>query len=157
MSLIVFIPKADEAGRRLHQMIGQLMWQDSIEIFSHFKQLYDRLGRPSGNEDIGLFCASTPQDLDDLVNCVHLFDNLRLILILPDRENQTIAKGHLLRPRFMCYLDSDFSDLALVLKKMEQKTLSSSHSIKSENILPRGGVIPHPPSFAGEGRNRKIC
>ncbi|MCD6199973.1 MAG: hypothetical protein J7K15_15635, partial [Deltaproteobacteria bacterium] len=48
--------------------------------------------------------------------------DLRLILILPDREAGTIAKGHILRPRFLTYLDSDFTEVAAVLKKMLSNT-----------------------------------
>jgi hypothetical protein len=147
MSLIVYIPKSNDSGRRLQQMIGQLVWQDSIEIFYHLSRLDFRLREPSGNEDILLFCASTPQDLDALVSSSHLLNNLRLILILPDRETETAAKGHLLRPRFLSYLDSDFSDLALVLEKMERISSTYPHSIRSEFIIPRGGGNPHPPSF----------
>jgi hypothetical protein len=155
MSLIIYMPKANDSSRRLLQMIAQLEWQDSIEIFYHFGRLLSRLRHPSGDEDIALFCASTVKDLEALVANEPLLNNMRLILILPDREAQTISKGHLLRPRFMCYLDGDFSDLALVLKKMEKNTVASPHSIESEFVVPRGGAKPHPPSFPVEGRSRK--
>jgi len=43
---------------------------------------------------------------------------MRIILILPDEDNETITMGHTLFPRFSTYADSDFKDVAAVLKKM---------------------------------------
>jgi hypothetical protein len=154
MSLIVYIPNANDSGQRLQQMIGQLIWQDSIEIFYNFSRLDFRLRHPTGNEDIVLLCASTFKDLDELISNCYLLNNLRLILILPDRETETVARGHLLRPRFMSYPDNDFSDVALVLKKMEAFALAYPHSLQSEIQVPRGGDQPHPPSFFDEGKKR---
>ena len=43
---------------------------------------------------------------------------LRVILILPDADPQTIARGHNLRPRYLSNIQSDFQDVAAVLRKM---------------------------------------
>ena len=116
-------------------MVGHLIWQDSIEIFYSYKRLSLRLRNPSGNEDIALLLASTRDDLNEFVACGHLLSNLRLILILPDGKKETIAQGHLLRPRFISYGDSDFSDVALVLQKMNKTAFSSSSSSLKEVLL----------------------
>lgn len=121
MSLIVYIPQEDEPGQRLQKMIGHLFWEDTIEIFYTSKRLFFRLRHPVGNEDIALLLASTSGDLNNLVTNSHLLNNLRIIIILPDREEGTIAKGHLLRPRFISYADNNsFSELSQVLKKMRK-------------------------------------
>jgi hypothetical protein len=39
-------------------------------------------------------------------------------LILPDADPQTIARGHNLRPRYLSNIQSDFQDVAAVLRKM---------------------------------------
>lgn len=122
MGLIVYISKADESGKRLQRMVGQLIWQDTIEIIYAFKRLEIRLRDSIGNEDIALLLAATPEDLDELIANLQLLSPLRLILILPDSERNTIAKGHLLRPRFVAYQDGNFSDVALVLRNMLRRT-----------------------------------
>jgi hypothetical protein len=148
MGLLVYIPKKDEQGRQLQQMVGGLLWQDSIEIFYEFKYFDFRLRNLTGNEDIALLYASTAEDLDDLVANRNLFLNLRLVLILPDSDEGTIAKGHLLRPRFMSYQDNSFADLSAVLQKMRKKSSPSPHAIHSGVLLNRGGrPLPPPTSF----------
>jgi hypothetical protein len=118
MCLLVYIPKMDEQGKQLQRMVRNMVWQDSMEIFYEFNLFNTRLRYRTGHEDIALLYASTSKDLDDLVACRDLFSNLRLVIVLPDGEEVTIAKGHLLRPRFMSYLDSGFSDISAVLQKM---------------------------------------
>ena len=34
------------------------------------------------------------------------------------REEDTVSKGHLLRPRYLTYADGDFEDVAAVLEKI---------------------------------------
>lgn len=147
MCLLVYIPKKDEKGVQLQRMVGNLLWEDSIEIFYQFNVFKSRLQNLTGNEGIALLYASTSQDLDDLVVHRNLFHNLRLVLILPDNDEGTIAQGHLLRPRFMSYQDNGFSDLAAVLQKMLKTSLPSPHSIHDGVFLNRGGGSPPPPSF----------
>jgi hypothetical protein len=136
MGLIVYISKTNESGKRLQRMIGQLIWQDTIEIFYTFKRLEFRLRHSAGNEDIALLLAATPEDLNELVADQQVLNNLRIILILPDGEKGTIAKGHLLRPRFVAYQDGNFSDVASVLRKMSKARASDPHLTRSSDGLP---------------------
>jgi hypothetical protein len=127
MCLLVYIPQMDEQGKQLQRMVGNLVWQDSMEIFYELNYFNFRLRHRSGHEDIALLYASTLKDLDDLVACRDLFNNLRLVIVLPDGEEDTIAKGHLLRPRFMSYQDNAFSDISAVLQKMLKKAFPPPH------------------------------
>jgi len=47
-----------------------------------------------------------------------LLAETKIILLLPDRKRATVSKGHNLYPRFLTYMDGDFSDVAAVLQKM---------------------------------------
>lgn len=43
------------------------------------------------------------------------------ILVLPDAQEETVARGHQLRPRFIAYEDSDFSEVVAVLNRLGAK------------------------------------
>jgi hypothetical protein len=118
--MIVYISKADEAGRRLEQLIGHGTHHGKTEIVSTFKDLKDTLQRPSWFGETALLFAATSKDLTKLVAIRHLFDGLRIILILPNQKKETISLGHLLHPRFISIRDSDFSDVSLVIQRMEK-------------------------------------
>jgi hypothetical protein len=46
---------------------------------------------------------------------------MRIILVLPDRDDETVAMGHRLRPRMVSYNDGDYLDVAAVLIRMNEK------------------------------------
>lgn len=142
MSLMVYISEMDESGQRLQRVVGNLIWPDTIEIFHNFKRFSFRLGQPTGNETIALLLASIPEDLNTFITIRHLLSSLRIVLILPDDRKDTIARGHLLRPRFLSYRHSDFSDVALVLLKMQKMAFPNSRFSPSEVHVPRVGTTP---------------
>jgi hypothetical protein len=58
------------------------------------------------------------EDLENIVAIQNLLFDSRIVLILPDREEDTMALGYILRPRFVSYRDSSFKDVGAVLNKM---------------------------------------
>ena len=75
-----------------------------------------------------------------------LFDGIRKIIILPDGEQVTISLAHKLYPRFLSYIDSDFSDVAAVLKKMatsaNSKNNETAHKLRPfDPLQPMGNYL----------------
>jgi hypothetical protein len=140
MSLIVYIPQRYKPGRRLQKMVGHLNWQDTIEIFYTLKRFLSRLRQPNGDEDIAVIMASSTKELDELVVNKDLLSSCRLILILQDDKEKTIAKGHLLRPRFLSYRDQDFTALSSVLQKMKMTASPQPHIYSCGVLAQRDGV-----------------
>jgi hypothetical protein len=68
--------------------------------------------------DIVILHAADRTDLDEILSIRQLLDDLRTILILPDRDHDTIAQGLTLRPRYLSFTDGDFGDVSAVLAKM---------------------------------------
>ena len=68
-----------------------------------------------------ILLAVTQKDLDDILVIRKMLQNMRIILIAPDNKDATIAKGHLLRPRFMCHIMSDFTEISDVIKNIEKE------------------------------------
>jgi hypothetical protein len=140
MSLFIYLSKLDDASRRLQRIIGDLNCQDSIEIFYTFDGFECRVKTSFGNGDIALILASTRQDLDALICNRDLFNSLKVVLIVPDRKKETIFKGHLFRPRYLSFRDSDFSDVSQVLQKLLKTASKRPHISQSEVHAPMGGV-----------------
>lgn len=129
MSLLVYLSKLNGTAKRIRDMVDVLDWKGPVELFYSFKQFEVRLRVPTGEEDVGLLFFSTPESLNEVIHSRSLVSNLRLIVILPDRETETVAQGHLLRPRFLTYRDTDFSDVAMVLQKMGKKFQADKNGI----------------------------
>jgi hypothetical protein len=47
-----------------------------------------------------------------------LLRDVRIILILPNHEDETVVMGHRLEPRLLTYADGDFTDVSAVLGRI---------------------------------------
>jgi hypothetical protein len=63
-----------------------------------------------------------------VLNIKHLFRNTRVILVVPDLSEETIALAHRLRPRYLTYVDGNFPALQTVVDKMREKYAHASRT-----------------------------
>jgi hypothetical protein len=110
-------------------------------------RVWERLHRTIQSTDftVTILVASNYQELLGLVTLSALLADLRIILILPDRNKSTIAKAHTLRPRFLTCLDNGLNDVAIVLNKM----LENENPDKIHGGKVWGAVVARNPSTAG--------
>ncbi len=130
MRLILYAPPLNTAGQRLLQIVRSLGAEKRHEFYATIKKLDARLRRPMGSASVAVLCPANNDDLAALIAIRHLLRDLRVILVLPDGQAQTISDGHALRPRFVSYADGDFSDVAAVVVKMacnEAQAMASAH------------------------------
>jgi len=91
-----------------------------VQVYRDLETLarWFRLPRFVLDQPIVVLVAGTKRDLGKISDMRVLFEDLPLILVLPDRRKETAALGHTLRPRYVSYRDGDFEDVAAVLGRM---------------------------------------
>ena len=110
---------------------------------------------------IAVILAASDNDLLTILSISHLLYDVRFILVLPDREDPTVAIGHSLRPRFLSYTDSDFREVTAVLGKMiggfyYQRKIGESGGGRAHAGPAAIGPQPHYKKLASqEGRDIK--
>ena len=107
-----------EAGERLQRVIQELVPKNKLEVYTNLEGFSDRLRKPMDDIPVAVILAASENDLLTILSISHLLYDVRFILVLPDREDPTVAIGHSLRPRFLSYTDSDFREVTAVLGKM---------------------------------------
>lgn len=117
MVFIVYKPSSNNSSK-LQRMIEPLVPEAQVENYHTIKDITQRLQRPMKEEVVGVFMPASEEDLSDLLSITHLVKDIRIILVLPNRDEKTISIGHSLRPRFLTYADGDLSDVAAVMNKM---------------------------------------
>lgn len=110
------------AGKRLQRVLETFVTKENLEVFMTIVGLFGRLRQPGDNRAISVLFANDAQDLLDLYSHRDLFSDIRIIMILPDRNSETVGMGHSLHPRFITYSDSDFVEVGAVLNKMLNKS-----------------------------------
>jgi len=118
MTLLIYTTKMGGAGERLLQTVDTVVSGENVKIYWTIDGLSRRLRQPRKDVNLAILLASFKQDLVDLLSIRDLLSDMKIILILPDSDPETVAKGHMLRPRFLTYCDSDFVDVAAVLSLM---------------------------------------
>ena len=108
------------ASERLRKRIEGVVPTDGFRIGHGIRDLAGELRHPKAGYRIALLVARNSQELDEYLSLRDLLKltDTSVILVLPDFEKPTLAKGHKLYPRFTSHVESDFEDVAAALAKM---------------------------------------
>ena len=118
MNLLFYHTINNEAGERLRKIITILVPEEQTEIYTTIDSLSFRLRQPIFDVDPVILLASSKAEFLEILALRDLLRNVRIIFILPDREEDTILEGLKIFPRYMTYADGDFMDVAAVLRKI---------------------------------------
>jgi len=118
MELIFYSNDRNDFSSGLLDQISALVPMESLVVCRNFRQLRRALLKPAYNLFAAILVVSGRQDLLDLISMARFLRSIRIILILPDREPETISKGHALRPRFLTWPAGDSGEVISVLHKM---------------------------------------
>ena len=121
MKLIYYGSTDNGDGKRLQKVIESVVPVDKTEVYRNIVDLGNRLRIPTSDVSIFVLFTKSKAELFGLILMKDMLLNLRILLVLPDGDNETIAMGHTLFPRFLTYADSDFKDVEAVLKKLIEK------------------------------------
>lgn len=132
-NLLFYSTHAGKTEERLRQGIEGLVPNEKIHIYRTIDSLSRRLHQSCHDIDVAVLLATAKEELSGILSVRELLVDVRIILVLPDQDKETIKKGHTLWPRFLTYASSDFSDVAAVLRKMLQN--SDPGSRKKEEIV----------------------
>lgn len=117
-NIMVYSKAKNGIGAKLQKAVETVLPRATVETFHSISRLSERLQRPALNFPIVVLLAMNREDLEHIVAIQELLFDSRIVLVLPDKEDDTLALGHTLRPRFVSYHDSSFKDVGSVLNKM---------------------------------------
>ncbi|MHB9098464.1 MAG: hypothetical protein ACYC5X_11665 [Syntrophales bacterium] len=121
MNVIFFLSVTNEQGERLERVVELFFSRRSIEKCRNLESLGKKLHEPYNYKDVVLLSPASKEELSSLLSLQDLLSDMRVILVLPDRDDETVAMGHRLRPRMVSYSDGDYLDVAAVLTRMNEK------------------------------------
>ena len=126
MIITLFYSDKEGPGGRLLDEIQTKIHGHRIEVDQTVEALSERFHYPMIDRTIVVLVAENRERLEEFISMGDLMSDVSVLLILPDRKRSTISTGHRLYPRFVTYVDSDFSDLVSVLSKLIHHVFQSS-------------------------------
>jgi len=118
INLLFYAANKIKTGKLLWNLHQELASEYKVAFCRHINTLSLKLRKSLGELTIAILLAESKEELLDLLSIRDLLNGIRIILILPDGNKDSIKKGHALSPRFLTYTDSDFNWITAVLKKM---------------------------------------
>ncbi len=118
MSVLLYTGKSTSLGERLRRVVESGTSGQEIELLKKMDGLAGRLQQRVYDIDAAVLLLSTKEELEAILSLREWLAGLRVILVLPDEDRDTISKAHRLSPRFITFLDRRFVDVAAVLAKM---------------------------------------
>lgn len=120
MEIICYLPASSYCSDLLHGL-GPSLNSTALEVFDSLPDFLKRLLRPGLGEACLLLAPTDQDELDVLISQLELVRDLPLVLVTPDLLNATLAKAHLLRPRFLTDRQADVQEVAHVLTRLVGK------------------------------------
>ncbi len=137
MEIIFFAPKNDEGNKQLNSLIDDFTIINGLEIYRTIDDLTVRLCNPHRESTVVVLFIINEKTFQKLISIKEHLVNNKIILVLPDRKPETLAKAHTLRPRFISYSDTDTILISEVIDKMitaEPKTRPDNTATKVVNF-----------------------
>ena len=118
MGLLFYSIAGDEVGEIIREKIEAEITGKRLEKFHSIEALAVRLQDPKVKPEVAVLHASSRVELLELVCLSELLQDIRIVLILPDRDPSTVARGHKLRPRFITDRENDCWEITTILKRL---------------------------------------
>jgi hypothetical protein len=116
MAVLLYLPPC-EVAEKFESLITNCLSQENITIY-HNINTFSRGLRQAFSEVIGVILIHSQYDLDEILLLRDIIWSIRTILILPDSNPETVARGHAIRPRFLTFQDGDLNEVVTVLQRM---------------------------------------
>ncbi|MFC1490095.1 hypothetical protein ACFL6K_02670 [Candidatus Latescibacterota bacterium] len=126
MKIFVYSKNNNSDSERLKNMIDSFHFDCEKELFHSLNNFTNQLRREINSEIIIIILTVDFTDFHEIYSIRDLLQNFRIILILPNLEEATISKGFECYPRYVSYINSDYSDVISILNKMVERGLSSN-------------------------------
>lgn len=121
MNILLYKCAGEERENTLGTLIEKQLPGIQTDTIHSIRQLSDILCRPLNGISAMVAFIPCEKEIEQLLVLKPLFDNTRMILVLPDRTKPMVALGLQLNPCFISYPDNGFTDILSVLNKLNQR------------------------------------
>ncbi len=123
MKLLIFSPETDGCEDLIKEMTRLCVGFCDIAICRRFNEFSGHMVLERYSLVLVIALLQSIEALDKLCEFKDLIAGIPLFLVLPDQETGTIAKGYSLYPRYIGYMDGDFTDVKLMIENKLIRTV----------------------------------
>jgi len=121
MKTIFYANDLTTLGEKLKNMISAQISGIQVENYNSIEDISQILRQPLNNVSVMVLLLASIDELIQFNSMNTLFNNLRIILILPDSKKDTLSLGLKLKPSFISDVNSNLNDVVSVLEHIQNK------------------------------------
>ena len=118
MHFWIFASEANGFDGRVRKTIEALVSCERIRSFNSLENMEHGFRHCSELPGLVVLCTATREEVEQSLALSEWLSGLPVILVLPDRDEETISLGHRLRPRLLTFADSAPSEVGSVVEKL---------------------------------------
>ncbi|MBS3817901.1 hypothetical protein KGY73_00115 [bacterium] len=118
MKLLLYASTTQPPWKKIQEYVKKRVSYKNLELYQTIEALKQRLCQPKEEMFVGFLLVSDREGLLDILSLRQLFLDIPTILIIPDKEKETIALAHRFRPNFLGFKDDEPEKISQVLEKM---------------------------------------
>ena len=138
-SSLIFAPSEATTAFRIADLIRSDVGlpTSSCPVCTNAEMLRGALKTVPRDGCLAVLLAAGTDELDQMVTLSEWLHGLAIILKVPDGRMETIAKAHLLRPRYLMGPSVDYGELRAVIHQifLHGRNLPSPHTRRSQTLL----------------------
>jgi len=116
--LLFYAAHRSQSVEMLESIISKKLPVHQVMYCTAIEAVEKRLRRPRQDLEIILVSIQDAIEMAHLTHMRALLLDMRLVLVLPRRDEATVAWAHKLGPRFIAYADNGLEQVEAVLDKM---------------------------------------
>jgi len=121
MKTILYANDLTTLGKKLKNMTQTQVSGIQVEDCHSIEHISQILRQPLNNVSVLVLMVGSRDELIQFNSMSPLFDNIRVILILPDSKKDTFSLGLKLKPSFISDVNSNLKDVVSVLEHIQNK------------------------------------
>jgi hypothetical protein len=118
MNILYYNPGRSITAKRLLATIKSDGVADRVDVYRTLEAFSERLRQPAMDKTIAIVLTPTEKDLLDIYFIKHLFCRVPVVLLLPDRQRETVAVGRRCGSISISCIHSGFSEITGALQAL---------------------------------------
>jgi hypothetical protein len=118
MNVFFILAGKSEQGERHLRDVSQAVAPGKMEVFSDLTALVERLKRPRSTFSTLIIAGPTREDLRRIAALRDVLKDARILLLLRDQADETIALAHQTMPTYISLLDNGSAGVVAVLRRL---------------------------------------
>lgn len=122
MDLILYNPVDTKKNETLARELASTPMEARLLVSRSVEELQRRLQQPADDLLAVVLLVASASELDEILSLKEMLHGLRVIVVMDESiGSDAVEKAHVLRPRYLAYMDEDAGKTSAVLFRMAER------------------------------------